>query len=52
MADQIREEELLQSMERIEARVKDFRNRVRALLAQIESSRARDAEASARSEAS
>jgi hypothetical protein len=52
MADQIREEELLQSMERVDVRVRDFRNRVRALLAQIESSRARDAEADASPNAS
>ena len=47
MADQVREEDLLQSMERVEVRVRDFRKRVRALLAQIESSRAREAEANA-----
>jgi hypothetical protein len=48
MADETREEDLLQSMERVDIRVRDFRNRVRALLAQIESARARDAEANAR----
>ncbi len=44
MADQAREEELLRSIDKVDARLKEFRKRVRALLAEIEARRARDME--------
>ena len=44
MAEEIREEELLRSIDEVDAKIQDFRNRVRALLSAMESSRARPAE--------
>ena len=37
MADQVMEEELLKSIEEVDARIRNFRKKVRALLADIQS---------------
>jgi hypothetical protein len=51
MADEIREEELLRSIDEVDAKIQDFRNRVRALLDDIESHRSQPGDAGARAEA-
>jgi hypothetical protein len=39
MADEVREDELLRSIDEVDAKIQDFRSKVRALLADIESQR-------------
>ena len=51
MADEIREEELLRSIDEVDAKIQDFRNRVRALLDDIETHRSQPGDAGARAEA-
>ena len=51
MADEVSEDELLSSIEEVDAKIQDFRNRVRALLADIEAKREPPAEAASRAEA-
>ena len=52
MADELVEEDLLRSIEEVDSRIKDFRKRVRALLADIEAERQQPPEVRSRVEVS